>query len=147
MGSSRARKTAMFIFAMTVLPIVFVTKASPWGAVLLIGIAGASHQAWSANLYTTVSDMFPKSAVAALVGIGGMAGSLGGIIFPTVAGRLLDHFQAAGNVTAGYAILFAICGSAYVVAFLANHLLAPKFEQVRISQIGESNSPSNPGQH
>jgi MFS transporter, ACS family, hexuronate transporter len=133
LAASRARKTAMFIFALTVLPILFVTKASPWVAVLLIGIAGASHQAWSANLFTTVSDMFPKSAVAVLVGIGGMAGSVGGIIFPTAAGRLLDHFQAAGNVTAGYAILFAICGSAYLVAFLANHLLAPRFEQVKIS--------------
>jgi ACS family hexuronate transporter-like MFS transporter len=133
--ASRARKTAMFIFALTVLPIFFVTKASPWVAVLLIGIAGASHQAWSANLFTTVSDMFPKSAVAVLVGIGGMAGSVGGIIFPAVAGRLLDHFQAAGNVTAGYAILFAICGSAYLVAFLANHLLAPRFEQVKMSTV------------
>lgn len=131
--ASRARKTAMLIFALTVLPIFFVTKASPWIAVLLIGIAGASHQAWSANLFTTVSDMFPKSAVAVLVGIGGTAGSVGGIIFPTVAGRLLDHFQAAGNVTSGYAILFGICGSAYLVAFLANHLLAPRFDQVKMS--------------
>jgi len=127
-GISRARKTAMLFFACAVVPIVFVTQASDWGAVLLIGLAGAAHQAWSANLFTTVSDMFPKSAVAAVVGIGGMAGSVGGIIFPVVSGRLLDHFKAAGSITAGYAILFAICGSAYLVAFAANHLLAPRFE-------------------
>jgi len=133
LGVSRARKTAMFIFACGVLPIFFVTRASDWVAVLLIGIAGASHQAWMANLFTTVSDMFPKSAVAAVVGIGGMAGSIGGIIFPIFAGWLLDRFQASGNITAGYAILFAFCGSAYLIAFVANHLLAPKFEPIKIS--------------
>ena len=65
-----------------VLPILFVTRVGPWPAVLLIGIAGAAHQAWSANLFTTTSDMFPKRAVASLVGVGGMAGSIGGFIFP-----------------------------------------------------------------
>src|SRR5262249_25841010 len=114
---SRARKTSMLAFACCVLPILFVAKAGPWGAVVLIGIAGAAHQAWSANLFTTVSDMFPKRAVASVVGIGGMAGSIGGMIFPIYAGKLLDKFQATGNVTAGYSILFGICGSAYLVAF------------------------------
>ena len=93
----------------------------PWTAVLLIGIAGAAHQAWSANLFTTTSDMFPKRAVASLVGVGGMAGSLGGIAFPLFAGGLLDRMG-----TSGYAILFGICGSAYLVAFVLNHLLAPQ---------------------
>lgn len=125
---SRARKTAMLIFAACVVPIIFATHVSPWGAVLLIGIAGAAHQAWSANLFTTVSDMFPKRAVASVVGVGGMAGSVGGIIFPLYAGKLLDRFSAAGNVTAGYAVLFSICGFAYLVAFAVNHLLAPRFE-------------------
>ena len=69
---------------------------------LLIGLAGSAHQAWSANLYTTVSDMFPKSAVASVIGIGGMAGSAGGILFPVYCGRVLDHYKLA-NVTAGYA--------------------------------------------
>jgi ACS family hexuronate transporter-like MFS transporter len=132
LGVMRARKTAMLIFACCVVPILFVTKASDWGAVLLIGIAGAAHQAWSANLFTTVSDMFPKRAVASMVGIGGTAGSVGGIIFPIYVGKLLDKFQAAGNITAGYAILFGICGSAYLVAFVVNHLLAPKFEPIDI---------------
>jgi MFS transporter, ACS family, hexuronate transporter len=131
---TRARKTAMLVFALAVLPILAVTQVGDWGAVVLIGIAGAAHQAWSANLFTTVSDMFPKRAVASVVGIGGMAGSLGGIAFPLVAGSLLDHFQAAGNVTAGYTILFVVCGLAYVVAFAIGHLLAPKFAPVEIRE-------------
>jgi len=127
---SRARKTSMFVFACLVLPILLVTQAGDWGAVFLIGLAGAAHQAWSANLFTTVSDMFPKRAVASVVGLGGMAGSLGGILFPLYTGKLLDRFQASGNVTAGYTILFAICGSAYLLAFGISHVLAPKFEPI-----------------
>ncbi|HEX3855004.1 MAG TPA: MFS transporter [Polyangiaceae bacterium] len=127
---SRARKTAMFVSACLVVPIFVVTQVGDWSAVLLIGLAGAAHQAWSANLFTTASDMFPKRAVASVVGIGGMAGSLGGILFPLYSGKLLDRFQASGNITAGYAVLFAICGFAYLVAFVINHLLAPKFEQI-----------------
>lgn len=129
---SRARKTGMFLFACLVLPILLVTQASDWGAVLLIGLAGAAHQAWSANLFTSASDMFPQGAVGSVVGLGGMAGSLGGILFPLYTGKLLDRFQAAGNVTAGYTILFALCGSAYLVAFALNHLLAPRFEPVEV---------------
>jgi MFS transporter, ACS family, hexuronate transporter len=128
---TRARKTGMFLFALCVVPILLVSKAGNWEAVLLIGLAGAAHQAWSANLYTTVSDMFPKRAVASVIGIGGMAGSVGGILFPKFAGRLLDKFTAAGNVSAGYAILFTICGSAYLIAFAINHALAPKYEPIR----------------
>ena len=128
LGVGRARKVAMLIFAVCVTPILLVPRASPWQAVALIGLAGAAHQAWSANLFTTVSDMFPQRAVASMVGIGGMAGSLGGIIFPIYAGRLLDRFQAAGDIGSGYAVLFDICGFAYLVAFVLNHLLAPRFE-------------------
>jgi MFS transporter, ACS family, hexuronate transporter len=131
---TRARKTAMFVFALSVLPILAVTRAGDWGAVVLIGIAGAAHQAWSANLFTTVSDMFPKRAVASIVGIGGMAGSVGGILFPLFAGSLLDRFQTTGNITAGYAVLFVICGLAYVVAFAIGHLLAPSFAPVALRE-------------
>jgi ACS family hexuronate transporter-like MFS transporter len=127
-----ARKTSMFVFALCVVPILLVTRASDWGAVFLIGLAGAAHQAWSANLFTTTSDMFPKRAVATVVGLGGLAGSAGGILFPIGAGMLLDHFEKLGNATAGYAILFSICGFAYLVAFVINHLLAPRFEQVQL---------------
>jgi ACS family hexuronate transporter-like MFS transporter len=131
---SRARKTGMFVFALLVLPILAVTQVGDWSAVLLIGLAGAAHQAWSANLFTTVSDIFPKRAVASVVGIGGMAGSFGGILFPLYSGKLLDRFQASGNVTAGYAILFAVCGSAYLIAFALNHALAPRFEPLPIDE-------------
>jgi len=123
---TRARKTGMFVFALCVLPVLFVTKLGDWQAVLIIGLAGAAHQAWSANLYTTVSDMFPKRAVASVIGLGGMAGSLGGMMFPILSGKLLDHF--ASNPTAGYAILFMVCGCAYLLAFAIHHALAPKFE-------------------
>jgi len=126
----RARKVAMFSFALCVVPILFVTKMSTWGAVVLIGVAGAAHQAWSANLFTTVSDMFPKRAVASVVGLGGMAGSLGGIAFPILAGKLLDHFTKIGDITAGYGFLFAFCGFAYLLAFGISHALAPKFAPV-----------------
>jgi ACS family hexuronate transporter-like MFS transporter len=127
---TRARKTGMFIFSLCVLPILFATKVGDWAAVLIIGVAMSAHQAFSANIYTTVSDMFPKKAVASVIGIGGMAGSVGGMIFPIVAGALLDKFTKLGNVTAGYAILFGFCGFAYVVAFGVNHLFAPKYEQL-----------------
>jgi MFS transporter, ACS family, hexuronate transporter len=129
---SRARKTAMFTFAVLVLPILAVTQVGDWGAVLLIGLAGAAHQAWSANLFTTVSDMFPNNAVASVVGIGGMAGSVGGILFPIVAGKVLDRFTAAHDVTTGYAFLFGFCGLAYLLAFAISHLLAPKFVPVEM---------------
>ena len=95
---------------------------------LLIGIAGAAHQAWSANLFTTTSDMFPKRAVASLVGLGGMAGSLGGILLSEVrrqAARSYGHVPDTPSFS-------RICGSAYLVAFVLNHLLAPKFEPIKL---------------
>ncbi len=141
---SRARKTSMFIFSCLVLSIFFVTRAGDWVAVVLIGIAGAAHQAWSANLFTSVSDCFRKSEVASVVGLGGMAGSIGGIIFPLYSGKLLDRFEAAGNITAGYASLFAICGSAYLLAFGLNHLLAPRFEPTLTPASEPSPKESNP---
>ncbi len=129
---TRARKTGMFVFALCVIPIFLVAQVGEWGAVLLIGLAGSAHQAWSANLYTTVSDMFPKKAVASVIGIGGMAGATGGMLFPIFSGRLLDNFTAAGNVTAGYTVLFTICAFAYVITFVLHHLLAPKFETFQL---------------
>jgi len=129
---TRARKTTMLVCALAVLPIIAVTRVGTWSAVVLIGVAGSAHQAWSANLFTTVSDMFPGRAVARLVGVGGMAGSVGGVAFPVVAGTLLDRFQVRGNVTAGYAILFLVCGLAYLAAFAVGQLLAPSFEPVSI---------------
>jgi ACS family hexuronate transporter-like MFS transporter len=129
-SASRARKIGMLFFACLVLPITQVGHASTAGAVVLIGVAGAAHQAWSANLFTTVSDTFPKRAIGSMVGLGGMAGSLGGILFPLYTGYLLDRAQAAGDAAGGYTALFALCGSVYLVAFVVNHLLSPKFEPI-----------------
>jgi len=126
-GLIKGRKLALLTFALTVVPIVFVGQVGVWPAVVLMGIAGASHQAWSANLYTTVSDVFPQEAVARVVGLGGMAGSLGGILFPLLTGALLDAFEAQGRVSVGYGVLFSICGGAYVLAFVLNHALNPRF--------------------
>jgi ACS family hexuronate transporter-like MFS transporter len=121
---TRARKTGMLLYALCVIPILGVTRVGDWPAVLLIGLAGSAHQAWSANLFTTVSDIFAKKDIATIVGIGGMAGSIGGILFPWFSGWLLDRLPA----TQGYAILFAICASAYLVAFAIHHALSPRFE-------------------
>ncbi len=133
--NNRTRKTCMLLFALCVLPILAVKGAGLWGAVTLIGIAGAAHQAWSANLFTTVSDMFPKRAIGSVIGLGGMAGSIGGMLFPIFSGRLLDRFTATGSVNTGYGILFGICALAYLVAFGLNHLLAPRFEQIETNGV------------
>lgn len=129
----RARKTSMFIFAIIVMPIMLAQYTTNiWQAVLLISLAAAAHQAWSANIFTTASDMFPKKAVSSIVGIGGMAGSVGGILFPMLVGYLLDTYKAAGNIGAGYNIIFIVCGFAYMLAWLVMHFFAPRMEKVDI---------------
>ncbi|HLK27221.1 MAG TPA: MFS transporter [Puia sp.] len=129
----KARKTAMLIFACCVVPIVLVRFTSNiWTAVALISLAAAAHQAWSANIFTTASDMFPKKAVSSVVGIGGMAGSVGGILFPLLIGILLDHFKSLNILSTGYNIIFLICGSAYLLAWLVMHLLSPKMKPVNL---------------
>ncbi len=132
----RARKTSMFIFALLVIPVIAV-RFGPgiWTAVALIGLAGAAHQAWSANIFTTASDMFPKRAVSSIVGIGSMAGSVGGIIFPEIVGRILDNYKQAGDVQSGYGIIFLMCGSAYLLAWLVMHLLAPTMQPVTLETL------------
>ncbi len=129
-SANAARKLSMILFALCVIPIFFADKLGLWGAVAIIGLAGAAHQAWSANLFTTVSDMFPKRAVGTVVGIGGMAGSVGGFFVPIVAGKVLDHYKLAGNESAGYTLLFSVCAFAYIAAFALNHILAPKFKKI-----------------
>jgi ACS family hexuronate transporter-like MFS transporter len=120
----RARKTTMFIIAICVLPIMLAQfTQNIWVAVGLISLAAAAHQAWSANIFTTVSDYFPKKDISSVVGIGGMAGSVGGILFPLAIGMILDHFKLLGNITAGYNIIFIMCGSAYLLAWLIMHFL------------------------
>ncbi|WDF56736.1 MFS transporter [Mucilaginibacter sp. KACC 22063] len=129
----KARKTAMFIFALCVIPITAARFATDiWQAVALISLAAAAHQAWSANMLTTASDMFPKRAVSSVVGIGGMAGSVGGIVFPLFIGFVLDAAKKAGNITTGYNIIFIICGCAYMVAWIIMHLLTPKMTTAKV---------------
>lgn len=129
----KARKTAMLIFAFMVVPIMAARYATDiWVAVALISLAAAAHQAWSANIFTTVSDMFPKKAISSVVGIGGMAGSLGGVLFPYFIGIILDKYKALDNLNGGYNIIFAVCGVAYLLAWGIMHLLAPKMEKVKI---------------
>ena len=135
MDANKARKTSMFIFALLPLAVLFASKLgaiNTWFAVGCIAIACSAHQAWSANIFTTVSDMFPKRAVASVTGIGGMAGALGGILIARAAGVLLAHYTEKGHVEAGYAILFVACGSAYLIAWVIMHLLVPKFSQVKL---------------
>lgn len=129
----RARKVSMLIYAFLVLPVVFAQylgSLNMWFAVFIIGIATSAHQAWSANIFTTVSDMFPKKTVASVTGMGGMAGALGGILIAYLAGKLFDHFKAIGNLDAGYFIMFIICGCAYLLAWILMHFLAPKLKRI-----------------
>jgi MFS transporter, ACS family, aldohexuronate transporter len=121
-----SRKTAMLICAIAVVPIVFAANvASTWSAVFLIGLAAAAHQGFSCNLFTLPSDMFPGKAVASVVGIGGMAGAIGGMLIAKVVGYILQW-------TGSYAIPFAIAGSAYLIALAVLHLISPKLEPVQL---------------
>jgi ACS family hexuronate transporter-like MFS transporter len=129
----RARKTSMLLYAFCVVPVVIAQVLGAynmWFAVIIIGIAAAAHQAWSANIFTTVSDMFPKKTVASVTGMGGMAGAIGGILIARLAGLLFDHYKALGKIETGYYIMFIICGLAYLTAWLIMHLLVPKMKRI-----------------
>jgi MFS transporter, ACS family, hexuronate transporter len=123
---NKSRKTAMLICALAVVPIIFAsTTSNLWVSVLLIGIAAAAHQGWSANLFTLTSDMFPRQAVGSVVGIGGMAGAIGGMFIAKLVGWILA-------TTESYFIIFVIASSAYLIALLLIHLLAPKLEPAKL---------------
>jgi ACS family hexuronate transporter-like MFS transporter len=125
---NKARKTAMLCCALCVVPVVFASKASSlWGAVAIISLAAAAHQGWSANLFTTVSDMFPQRAVGSVVGLGGMLGAVGGMCIAKAAGHILEWTNK------NYLILFVLAGSAYLLALLIFHLLAPRMDKVEVS--------------
>ncbi|MBC7932959.1 MAG: MFS transporter [Rubrivivax sp.] len=120
------RKTTMLICAVAVIPIIFAAQTtSLWTAVLLLGLATAAHQGWSANMFTIASDMFPRRAVGSVVGIGGMAGAVGGMLIARLVGEILER-------TGSYVPIFIIAGSAYLVALLIIHLLAPRLEPANI---------------
>lgn len=119
-SANRARKGAMLICALAVVPIVFAARADNlWVAVALIGLATAGHQGWSANVLTLPSDLFPRPAVASVVGIGGFAGAVSGMMIATFIGFLL---QATGS----YVPVFLMAGSAYLLALVVVHLLVPR---------------------
>jgi MFS transporter, ACS family, hexuronate transporter len=123
---NRARKTAMFVSACAVVPIVFASMAtSLWTAVLLVALAAAAHQGWSANMFTLASDMFPRQAVGTVVGFGGMAGAFGGMLIAKLTGYLLE-------TTGSYVPVFLIAGSTYLTALLMIHLLAPRLEKAKL---------------
>ncbi len=114
------RKTAMLLCALCVVPVVLVTQVqNMWVAIWLVGLAAAAHQGWSANLFTTASDMFPKRAIGSIVGLGGMAGALGAMGILKLTGYILSH-------TGSYTVLFLIAGSAYLVALAIMHTLVPR---------------------
>ncbi|HEV2352431.1 MAG TPA: MFS transporter [Terriglobia bacterium] len=120
------RKTAMLICAIAVLPVVFAsTVAGVWSAVVLIGLAAAAHQGFSANMFTLTSDMFPSRAVASVVGIGGMAGAVGGMLIAKIVGYALQW-------TGSYTIPFIMAGAAYLVGLACVHMLAPRLEPVKL---------------
>jgi ACS family hexuronate transporter-like MFS transporter len=121
-----ARKMAMLVCAIGVVPVVFAYRVdSTWSAVLLIGLAAACHQGFSANLYTLTSDMFPARAVGSVVGIGGMAGAIGGLCIASVVGHVLQW-------TGSYKVPFLIAGSAYLLALLIIHALVPTMEPAKM---------------
>ena len=120
---NRARKTTMLAMALLIVPTALAPLASSlWTAVAVVAVAAAAHQAWSANAYTLASDMFPRSAVGSVVGIGAFAGAMGGVIFQRVIGRVLD---ANGH---DYAPIFIVCGSAYLTGWVIIHLIVPRLE-------------------
>ena len=123
---NKSRKLVLLICAVLVLPIFFVAGISNlWIAVLLIGLAAAAHQGWSANLFTLTSDLFPKKAIGSMVGLGGLAGSVGGMLFSASAGYILEF-------TGSYMTLFAIGGSAYLLALAIIQYLVPQLKRVEL---------------
>lgn len=135
----KARKTALFIFAimeLTVLSAQFATNA--WMVVAILSFTLAVHQAWSTNIFTLVVDLFPKQAVSSVTGIGAMSGAVGGMLFPLLVGYILDSYKAAGNLVGGYNLLFIICGLTYLVAWIIIHLLTRKSDIVSLQELIES---------
>jgi ACS family hexuronate transporter-like MFS transporter len=136
---NRARKAAMLLMALAIVPTALAPRAgSLWTAVLLVSVAVAAHQGWSANVYTLASDLFPRSAVASVIGIAGFAGAAGGVLFQRATGRILD---ATGH---NYAPIFLVCGLAYVSAWTIIHGLVPNLEPARLTGTSGPLAPALP---
>jgi ACS family hexuronate transporter-like MFS transporter len=133
---NRARKTAMLLMALAIVPTALAPRAgSMWTAVLAVGVAAAAHQGWSANVYTLASDMFPRATVASVIGIAGFAGAMGGVLFQRATGRILD---ATGH---NYTPIFLVCGLAYVSAWAIIHILVPGLAPAQVSAAAGTRSP------
>lgn len=130
----KARKSSMLFYAFFVLPILFAQvlgQLNMWLAVFVIGLAAAAHQAWSANIFTTVSDMFPKRAIGSVTGIGGMFGALGGIFLSFfVQKNLFVYYRSINQIETAYYIMFLVCGFSYLFAWVIMHLLVPKVKVI-----------------
>ena len=132
----RARKTVLLAFAFLELSVILIQYATNvWVVVGLMSFAVAIHQAWATNIFTLPSDLFPKQAVSSIVGIGGMAGAVGGILFPMLVGGLLDNYKAVGNLTGGYNVIFTICGFTYLLAWVIIHLLTRNSKKVSLAEL------------
>lgn len=129
------RMKAMLMIALFPLVVLLVQPfgaISFWIPVVLIGIGASAHQAWSANIFTTISYMFPKTTVASVTGIGGMAGGIGGVVMSKLGGYLLDKYDALNNINMGYTIMFSICAVSYIVAWFIMKALVPKMKVVDV---------------
>ena len=127
------RMKAMLVIALFPLVVLLAQPLgyiSFWIPVLLIGIGASAHQAWSANIFTTVSDMFPKKAVASIIGIGGMAGGIGGVLVSKLGGYIFDYYAGLGHIQTGYTIMFVLCAVAYLIAWSVMKLLVPKYNPI-----------------
>lgn len=132
----QARKFSLLIFAVLEMSVILAQFAKgPWMAVGLLSLAVAVHQAWATNVFTMASDMFPRQVVSSVVGIGGMAGAFGGIVFPLFIGYVLDKYKAEGHLDAGYNLIFTICGCTYLIALLIIHLLTRRREKVTLEEM------------
>ena len=127
------RMKAMLLIALFPLVVLLAQplgNISFWIPVILIGIGASAHQAWSANIFTTVSDMFPKKAIASIIGIGGMAGGFGGVLVSKMGGYLFDYYDSLGEIQTGYTIMFVVCAVAYLIAWSVMKLLVPKYSPI-----------------
>lgn len=127
------RMKAMLVIALFPLVVLLAQPLgyiSFWIPVLLIGIGASAHQAWSANIFTTVSDMFPKKAVASIIGIGGMAGGIGGVLVSKLGGYIFDYYAGLGHIQTGYTIMFVLCAVAYLIAWAVMKILVPKYNPI-----------------
>jgi ACS family hexuronate transporter-like MFS transporter len=129
----KARKAALLISAFCVIPIIATRYVSDmWAVVGLISLSVAANQAWSANIFAIVPDMFPNKAVSSVVGLGGMAGAIGSVLFPLFIGFILDFYKSTGNLVAGYNIIFLVCGTSFLVAWTLIHFIIPKMDRADI---------------